>query len=95
MTHFLATLDRWFGAVLLAALVLGAQPALAASKRVEQACKSDYKRLCPSYKVGSASMKACMHARQGEISSRCRDALIESGEVDRYRAEQARRAARR
>lgn len=85
---------------LMAAAVAGvavaalATPAAAVSKRVQQSCKSDYKRLCPAYKVGSPSMKACMDANQGAISSPCREALIDSGEVDRYRAQQARRSSR-
>jgi hypothetical protein len=89
---------RLSAAVMVAAsaivLALAAGPAWAVSPRVEKACKSDYKRLCPSYRVGSTSLKACMDANQGSLSSRCRDALIDSGEVDRYRAEQARRASR-
>jgi hypothetical protein len=55
------------------------------SKRVQVACKNDYKRLCPSYKSGSLQLRACMEARASEISSGCIDALIDSGEVDRRR----------
>lgn len=77
--------------VMAVAAIAASTPAAAVSKSVKSACKSDYKRLCPSYPVGSASLKACMDAKQGEISGPCRDSLINSGEVDRYRSEQARR----
>jgi hypothetical protein len=55
------------------------------NKKVKAACASDYKRLCPAYKVGSNQLRACMEAKQSEISSRCIDALIDNGEVDRNR----------
>jgi hypothetical protein len=55
------------------------------NKKVKAACTGDYKRLCPAYKVGSNQLRACMEAKQSEISSRCIDALIDSGEVDRNR----------
>lgn len=61
-------------------------PAAAVTNRVEKSCRGDYKRLCPSYKVGSSQLRACMEAKQSEISSTCIDALIDSGEVDRRRA---------
>jgi hypothetical protein len=67
---------------LLAAVGLGS-PAYAVSAQVKKACQGDYKRLCPSYKVGSPQLRACMEAKQAEISSRCVDALIASGEVNR------------
>lgn len=58
-------------------------PAMAVSAKVKKACVGDYKRLCPSYKVGSPALRACMEAKQAEISSKCVDALIASGEVNR------------
>ncbi len=79
------------GGLVAVMAVVAPAPAFALAKSVKSACKSDYKRLCPSYPVGSMSLKACMDAKQGEISGPCRDALISSGEVDRYRVEQARR----
>jgi hypothetical protein len=64
------------------ALALAAATAEAAySKRVEAACKGDYKRLCPTYKAGSLQLRACMEAKAAQISSRCMDALIDSGEA--------------
>jgi hypothetical protein len=58
-----------------------ASPAFAVSAKVKKACAGDYKRLCPSYKVGSTALRACMEAKQAELSSRCVQALIDSGEV--------------
>jgi hypothetical protein len=53
------------------------------SKRVQAACKGDYKRLCPNYKTGSLQLRACMEAKADQISSGCIDALIDSGEAYR------------
>ena len=68
----------------LIAAILGvgfAAPAGAAiTEKVKRACTGDYKRLCPSYKVGSNQLRACMEAKHGDLSSTCRDALIAAGE---------------
>jgi hypothetical protein len=69
------------GAVAFALALVAATAEAAYSKRVEAACKSDYKRLCPSYKTGSLQLRACMEAKAAQISSRCMDALIDSGEA--------------
>ncbi len=79
--------------ILLAGLAFGAglwalppsQPAqadAASDRRVHRACRGDYKRLCPRYKVSSPQLRACMEAKSDEISSDCISALIESGAVD-------------
>ena len=79
----------------IAALFVGlaaAGPATAAvSDKVKKACKGDYQRLCPGYKIGSPQLRACMEAKQSEISSRCVDALVDSGEVDKERVANRRR----
>lgn len=67
----------------LAAFAVAAGPAHAVSAKVKKACVGDYKRLCPSYKVGSSALRACMEAKQAEISSKCVQALIDSGEVNK------------
>jgi len=69
----------------LAALMAAGASEAAYSKRVEAACKGDYKRLCPNYKAGSLQLRACMEAKAAQISSGCIDALIDSGEVNRQR----------
>ena len=66
-------------------ILLPASADAAITAHVKKACASDYKRLCPKYKVGSTQLRACMEAKQFEISSRCVEALIDSGEVDRSR----------
>ena len=73
-------------AAFLMSIAVPFTPANAAiTAQVKKACKGDYQRLCPKYKVGSAQLRACMEAKQFEISSACVSALIDSGEVDRSR----------
>ena len=48
-------------------------------RAVRKACKYDYKRMCPHYKVNSAKMRACMRSNVGQISPRCYDTLIRYG----------------
>ena len=72
----------WLAASML--MVAGAAaPSHAVSAKVAKSCKGDYKRLCPKYKVGSPQLRACMEAKQFELSSGCVQALIDSGEVNR------------
>lgn len=74
---------------LLAAPVAAATMALmpneanAYSKRVERACKGDYKRHCPHYKEKTPEMRSCMSlaGRRGNLSPRCIDALTDAGLV--------------
>jgi len=72
-----------------AACLVLANGAEAFNAKVQRACKGDYKRLCPQYKVGSPQLRACMEAKSSDISSNCITTLIEEGVVDRLR--QARR----
>ncbi|MGQ0671890.1 MAG: hypothetical protein ACT4N2_03290 [Hyphomicrobium sp.] len=67
----------------LAAIVATAGTASAYSGRVKSACKSDFYRFCPSYKVNSPQLKACMRSAGGNISGRCRDALADGGFIAR------------
>lgn len=88
--------DRSFAAAAVKAIAMsfvfgsvvasGGEASAAITAKVKKACKGDYKRLCPTYKVGSPQLRACMEAKQFEISSSCVDALIESGEVNRSQA---------
>ena len=80
----------WIAAALLMAAGT-ATPVLAVSAKVTKACKGDYQRLCPKYKVGSPQLRACMEAKQFELSSGCVQALIDSGEVDKSRVPPNRR----
>lgn len=70
----------------IAAALLPVDQAFAYSNKVESACRGDYKRLCPHYKVGSPQLRACMEAKQGEISWTCISALMDEGVVDRRQA---------
>jgi hypothetical protein len=80
----LATAIRIVALLALSAGALAAPAsAQAVNKKVKAACTGDYKRLCPSYKVGTPQLRACMEANSGSISSRCIDALIDTGEIDR------------
>ncbi len=47
-------------------------------------CKSDYKRFCPRYKVGSARMRRCMQSYAKHLSPVCKKALIDSGLAAKY-----------
>ena len=72
------------GGVVWLAVVGYVPPAEAAiNAKVKKNCAGDYKRLCPKYKVGSPQLRACMEAKQFELSSGCVQALIDSGEVNR------------
>ncbi len=72
-------------ALALGVVVLGANAAMAASARVERACKNDYLQFCPSYEVGSAGLRSCMRQAGKRLSPRCIDALRDSGEIPRSR----------
>jgi hypothetical protein len=63
--------------------LIAAGDATAYSSRVKSACKSDFYRFCPSYKEDSSQLRACMRSAGGNISSRCIDALADSGEISR------------
>lgn len=68
--------------VALAAFITASQ-ADAYSSRVKRACKSDFYRFCPSYKVGSAKLRNCMRSAGGNISRRCINALADAGHIPR------------
>ena len=57
--------------------------ATAYSARVKSACKADFYKFCPSYKLDTPQLRACMRSAGGNISSRCIDALADSGEISR------------
>ncbi len=78
-------MDLKASGVVLVGLValMTADGAVAYSARVKSACKSDFYKFCPSYKVDSPQLRACMRAAGGNISSRCIDALADSGEIAR------------
>lgn len=81
-----------------AALAIGfgvlavAGAAHAYSGRVKSACKTDFYKFCPSYKLDTSELRACMRAVGGNISTRCLDALADAGEIPRkYHSSQRKR----
>ncbi len=74
---------------IIAALAVGvgalaaAGAANAYSGRVKSACKPDFYKFCPSYKVDTPELRSCMRSAGGNISSRCLDALADAGEISR------------
>ena len=73
-------------AAIAAAMTCGlASQAFAVPEYVKTACKADYKKFCPDYKVDTSELRACMVAIAHQLSSRCVDALERSGETHRKR----------
>jgi hypothetical protein len=71
------------GPLAAAILAMLTVQAAAYSKKVENACRSDYNTHCPSYKVGSAALRNCIElaGKRGNLSKRCFDALADAGLV--------------
>jgi hypothetical protein len=65
----------------LGAMIAG--PASAVPEYVHKACKSDYRKFCPSYEVDSSELRQCMRSMERRLSQRCIDALEKSGEKRR------------
>ena len=61
----------------------GAANAYTYSSRVKSACKTDFYKFCPSYKLESAELRECMRGAGFNISTRCLDALADAGEIPR------------
>lgn len=74
---------------IVAAIALGvaalaaASAANAYSGKVKSACKSDFYKFCPAYKIDTPQLRSCMRGAGGNISSRCLDALADAGEIPR------------
>ena len=69
----------------LAALALSAGSVGAVTDKVRNACSNDYYKFCPSFAVGSTSLRQCMRQVGRRLSPRCIDALVDSGEIKRPR----------
>jgi hypothetical protein len=81
MNKIIVALAIGFGAL------VAAGDATAYGARVKSACKTDFYKFCPSYKPDSPQLRECMRSAGGNISSRCLDALADSGEISRkYRS---------
>jgi hypothetical protein len=67
----------------LAVFAIAGGEASAHSAVVKAACKTDYYKFCPSYKMDTPQLKACMRSAGGNLSPRCIDALANAGEIPR------------
>ena len=77
-------------ALAVAALLLGAAEATAASARVTAACAGDYFAYCSQHDPDGPGVRQCMRANGLKLSKGCVNALISAGEVSKD--EVARRA---
>jgi hypothetical protein len=59
--------------------------ALAVSRAVRKACRSDYLSYCAQHEVGSSALRSCMKSNRYKLSDGCTNALLASGEVARER----------
>lgn len=50
------------------------------SESVKKACKSDFKKYCPSYDTNSKALRRCMESVAAQLSTRCVNALERTGE---------------
>jgi len=67
-----------------AVLIVALSPAaFASSERVQEACKGDYLSFCSEHPVGSTGMRRCMEANGKNLSKRCVNALVDTGEIPR------------
>ncbi|MEM6495116.1 MAG: hypothetical protein AAF709_00170 [Pseudomonadota bacterium] len=72
--------------------MIGVSPAVAVPRSVRKACKFDYKRLCPKYRIGSARMRSCMRNSVSGMSPRCYNRLVEFyGGKRKFRGKRRRR----
>ena len=60
--------------------------ALAVTPSTQRACRSDYKRLCPSYKHGSSELRYCMESQRHSISHNCVRTAADNGDISRSQA---------
>jgi hypothetical protein len=61
----------------------GAVDAPRYSKALQQACASDYRRLCGEYGLGTEALRLCMDRKGKSLTRTCVNALVNSGEVSR------------
>jgi hypothetical protein len=73
-------------AAVLAFAIAGMTPTQAFSPATQRACKADYKKLCPSYKIGSSDLRYCMESNARSISEKCIRAAADNGDITRSQA---------
>ena len=70
----------------LGVVAMGTTASVAFSSKTRAACADDYQRLCPSYKEGSAQLRACMESNANSIAPKCIRAAVDSGDIPRSKA---------
>lgn len=68
---------------LAATAVLSASGASAYSRKVENACSSDYQNYCSQYAPKTAALRRCFESNRKSLTRTCINALIDAGEVPR------------
>ena len=53
------------------------------SKALQNACASDYHRLCGEYGIETEALRLCMDRKGKSLTKVCVDALVAAGEVSR------------
>ncbi len=83
-------------AVALMTIAFVADAANAVPRKVKRACKSDYKSLCPHYKIGTSRMRSCMRSKGRQLSWGCYQSLKDAGYVRSRKGSRSRsRSSRR
>jgi hypothetical protein len=88
---------KYLTAAIAVSLLLIPAAADAVTERQKRDCKTDYKRYCNQYEVGSEGLRACMSRSIKRVSNRCIAALVAGGDMTPAQAARIRKqkAARR
>jgi hypothetical protein len=65
------------------AFTLSGAPAAEANPQVNQACKSDYRRLCAATPPNHPQTRRCMEVKRRSLSRPCVNALASAGMIPR------------
>ncbi|RUP08751.1 MAG: hypothetical protein EKK38_13500 [Hyphomicrobium sp.] len=68
-------------AVSAVALTVAGTAADAYSRKVKNACSSDYASLCGKYREGSSELRRCFESNRRVLSRDCIEALVNAGDV--------------
>lgn len=83
----------FFSTVALTLFTVASTAAHAVDRRVASACASDYLSLCSEHDPDGPGVRKCFRAKGASLSTRCVDALVAAGEVQK--AEVARKSSKR
>jgi hypothetical protein len=83
LTTTMNRLAHLLGRVAVTSLIMVSitQMASAVPSKLKRECRSDYKTLCPLYKVGTSKMRSCMRSNGRQLSWSCYQALKDYGYV--------------